>query len=606
MRSAAWLAFLRDAAVLTWGRVLPPTASPAAAVPADAVPLFYPGAWYGTAGPLPTVQLKWLRQATQDHAVLRLTAAAGDGDTAVAACRVIAKPVDVAAPTDPAANAPQVALLGGTTEGHACDGTRALLMDRIVDRRRGAASGTASGAARVDVEKVRWLTAHERPTAFATGVRWSWAGLDPATLQGRVAELPDPGPGSWVTALLDVNVYDPALLANGGRATFDNGPGTWTGNLLQWQTTGAWEQRPAATYVPTVPGCGVRSMPAVARFDVNRAGPAVAADARSELTLSLVDQAEGQTVDCPLVLPVATSARLDRDVTLDGNLDDWSAADGAWLGRPLVRMSSRPAVQAGQARPAANPTSLYTAWTEDDLFVAFRVAGVRDAGVRTARTFTVYQAGRAWGDDLCELTVQPVYVDDTIGPALHVVCKTGSEATERQPPGGGDWQPFEGAALRYAATVDPATGVWRGELSIPWRAIAAEGRGRPSLLRFNFGQHVHATGESATWAGPVDQRPRRRHGRAAGGAGAAERITTETRMHGEERGRRGVCPLKPTAPPWVRGLAGTPTAVPRALWTSSVRPRFTPLLLSVPPCPRGSNPPASPRPAARLPCRTWR
>jgi hypothetical protein len=24
------------------------------------------------------------------------------------------------------------------------------------------------------------------------------------------------------------------------------------------------------------------------------------------------------------------------------------------------------------------------------------------------------------------------------------------------------------------------------------------------LLRFNFAQHVHTTGQSATWAGPVD------------------------------------------------------------------------------------------------------
>ena len=52
---------------------------------------------------------------------------------------------------------------------------------------------------------------------------------------------------------------------------------------------------------------------------------------------------------------------------------------------------------------------------------------------------------------------------------------------------------------------------WRGEIQIPWRAImaaAAEGNNQPveppTLLRFNFAQHRNATGESASWAGPID------------------------------------------------------------------------------------------------------
>ena len=41
-------------------------------------------------------------------------------------------------------------------------------------------------------------------------------------------------------------------------------------------------------------------------------------------------------------------------------------------------------------------------------------------------------------------------------------------------------------------------------MSIPWRAICDADRGVPALLRFNFAQHRTATGESASWAGPVD------------------------------------------------------------------------------------------------------
>jgi hypothetical protein len=41
-------------------------------------------------------------------------------------------------------------------------------------------------------------------------------------------------------------------------------------------------------------------------------------------------------------------------------------------------------------------------------------------------------------------------------------------------------------------------------MSIPWSVIGEQGRGRPVMLRFNFTQHKNSTGESATWAGPVD------------------------------------------------------------------------------------------------------
>ena len=94
----------------------------------------------------------------------------------------------------------------------------------------------------------------------------------------------------------------------------------------------------------------------------------------------------------------------------------------------------------------------------------------------------------------------------------HLVCKPGGEWVEQAPaagrsPRGGNlaWQPFEAAGVRYASTVDPASAVWRGEVSVPWQAVSLQGRGRPGLLRFNFLQHRHATGESSSWSGPIDQ-----------------------------------------------------------------------------------------------------
>ena len=70
-----------------------------------------------------------------------------------------------------------------------------------------------------------------------------------------------------------------------------------------------------------------------------------------------------------------------------------------------------------------------------------------------------------------------------------------------------------GQALRYAATTKNDDGggvrggaIWRAELAIPWTALndARHANVRPTLLRFNFTQHKNATGESASWAGPLD------------------------------------------------------------------------------------------------------
>ncbi len=472
VRSAGWLAFLRDATVVTCGRPLPSTAAAASAVPVDEVPWFYPGSWYGVDGPLPTLQLKWLRQAEQDYEVLRAAADAGDGPAAAATCRLIVKPVDVDGPATPV-----LSLLGGVTAPHACGDTRDLLLDRAVADRHAAPGGVTPS----DLRTARWFNAHQRPTAFATGVAWTWASDDAD------------GPAGRITARVGVDVYDPADPVAG--------PAEPTGRTLQWETAGGWDPHPPAVDVPAIPACGVRPVTTAARFDLERAGPAPAHAGEPPAVLSLVD---GSSVNCPLVLPVATCDRLTRPVTLDGVLDDWYPTDAALLKQPLVRMSSRPAVQAGEARPADHPTTLYTGWTGEDLYVAFAVAGVRAGGVRSARNFVQYQDGRAWGEDLCEATIQPLYVDDTLGPTLHVVLKLGGEWVERQGTDGA-WHPFEGAALRYAATVDPDTGTWRGEVAIPWQSLAVPGRGRPSLLRFNFGQHVDATGESATWAGPCDR-----------------------------------------------------------------------------------------------------
>ncbi|HEX8322880.1 MAG TPA: hypothetical protein VF595_03100, partial [Tepidisphaeraceae bacterium] len=118
----------------------------------------------------------------------------------------------------------------------------------------------------------------------------------------------------------------------------------------------------------------------------------------------------------------------------------------------------------------------------------------------------------AWGEDVCQAIFQAVYEDGTTGPQVHVAVKPGGNLwVERRTKSGEAWQPFE-SGVRYAATLDKT--VWRGELAVPWQALinaanteafARLGRpNRPTMLKFNFVQHKRDTGESASWAGPVD------------------------------------------------------------------------------------------------------
>jgi hypothetical protein len=93
---------------------------------------------------------------------------------------------------------------------------------------------------------------------------------------------------------------------------------------------------------------------------------------------------------------------------------------------------------------------------------------------------------------------------------LHVVAKpTAGQWVEREKDPrlfADPWQSVEGSGIRYTARIGdgPAQNDWTGELAIPWRAITDRDKGIPKLLRFNFSQHVHATGQSASWAGPID------------------------------------------------------------------------------------------------------
>jgi hypothetical protein len=196
---------------------------------------------------------------------------------------------------------------------------------------------------------------------------------------------------------------------------------------------------------------------------------------------------------------------------LDGSLEDWSAADAIQDG-PLVRMFNRPAVQKQELQFASTTSQVYTGWNPNDFFVAFKVGGTQFVSSGVETNFINYQFGRAWGEDLCEMVMQPVYNDGSVGPVVHLVLKPrGQLFAERKVNPRENvmpWQSVVGEAIRYAASNDVKDGnpAWRGEVAIPWGALNDQKHQgiRPTLLRYNFIQHKNHTGESSSWAGPID------------------------------------------------------------------------------------------------------
>jgi hypothetical protein len=240
-----------------------------------------------------------------------------------------------------------------------------------------------------------------------------------------------------------------------------------------------------------------------ARFDLDQ----VSAAARAPVEVTFTNGFTGKDSVVKLVLPVAASEHGEgRRLLVDGRLDEWDDADLIQDG-PLVQMLSRPDLQRQALRFASTPSRVYTSWAPDHFYLAFSLKGITpDRMLRGSQNFVDYQFRRAWGEDLCSVLIQPVYDNNSVGPVLHVVCKpTGSDWCERKldpKQHANPWQPLEGAGVRYRATIDGNN--WAGEVAIPWKAIVEPGKPVPSLLRFNFVQHRTATGESASWAGPID------------------------------------------------------------------------------------------------------
>jgi hypothetical protein len=485
VRVWAWLAFLRhldgygarhvfEQNYILWNTTLPLGGSPDQSADPGELIWFYPGKWFGVDMPVPTVQLKWLRHAQQDYERLLLAQDRGEAINALQLARLITKPVELEQGQRPD---PAYALMTGTTSQKAWADAEKLLADTILLRRPGQTADPARQE-ELYLRTLQLSAPQERRLLVGRAVQWSW-NTDP----------PNPRePGTWVDLNFSLDIY------NASETTPDQ-------NRLRWATVPpGFRINPQDVIVPRLATYHVQRAELKQKCNLDR----VAAASRDPMELQFIDVFSQSVSPLKVVLPVAKSDRHEGELIIDGKLDDWSPDDVIQDG-PMVRMLNRPALQRQELQLAATNSTVYTTWGRDNFYIAFALDGLQ-AKAEHAQNFVDYQQRRAWGEDLCEILIQPIYRDNKLGPVLHAVCKpNGGVWIERKTDtraGDAGWKPLDASAARYSATTQESA--WHGEVAIPWTAIMNQAGDPPTLLRFNFSQHKGGTGESATWAGPVD------------------------------------------------------------------------------------------------------
>lgn len=486
VRVWAWAAFLRCdfkkpvQNLIQWDACLPAEGSPTQAADPNELAWFYPGEWFGVDQPVATVQLKWLRQAEQDFEYLWLAQQRGSVLDVLPMARVLAKPVVIQPGQSPS---PVYSLLLGTADPAAWRDMKPLLT-RIIQSRGPGVTPDENAIADLQQQTLHWIEPLEKPEILLRSTHWD------------VSDPPPGQAGPWVRLKLGFDLY------NASDTTPEQNELSFT------KLNAGWVVEPAPTIIPKLEMYQVASQGVTARVD-----PAETSMTRQEpIQITYTSRFNGAKTPLDVVVPVRRTMRRNVPLLINGSLDDWNDYDALQKG-PLVKMVSRPSVQQHTPEYSTTPTDLYSGWSDTDFYLAFRVEGVsHESQVMAGRNFVEYQDGRAWGEDLCQAVIQAVYDDGSTGPLVHVTVKPGGiDWNEKKDSPREPWQKLQ-ASVRYATTVDGQ--VWRGEVAVPWDALidpgktaafAAQGQSnRPVFLKFNFAQHKHDTGESATWAGPVD------------------------------------------------------------------------------------------------------
>jgi hypothetical protein len=244
------------------------------------------------------------------------------------------------------------------------------------------------------------------------------------------------------------------------------------------------------------------------RVDLSKLGP----ETRKPIQLKFVDALRNRPSHLSVLAPVAASDRREGKLSIDGALGDWDEAADAIQQGPMVVMLDRPNLQRQAMQMASTSSSIYSNWAAKHFYVAFKLDGLAGGEAKVGKNTVDYQLRRAWGEDLCEILVQPVYVaPGDVGQIVHLVCRPNGQVTaaikaspKNQKLFGAEYKDVLGTNVRYGYALEGS--IWRGEVAIPLDLINDKNHQgmRPTLMRFNFAQHKQSTGESSSWAGPVD------------------------------------------------------------------------------------------------------
>jgi hypothetical protein len=493
VRLWGWMAFLRGATHLDPGPAL--SEAERGADPTRIV-LFYPGEAFGVDEPVPSVQLKWLRRAQQDFEYLHAAAVRQEEAYARVIARALVRPVRVEAggQVDPL-----LPLVTGTPrtslwrEGLELVAGKVALAEPLL---------RASLPERFQTHHTNrttvWLSPRERPVPVILGTRWDlteWEGAARLILR------------------LETGIYNPTDASPEGMTlSFAELPGGEMPAESIWQNPGSVSVPPIATYE-------VAQVPLSTSAPVDALGYVFPTYQQAPLRITARNEYTGAAGTASAVAPAVIVDQRGQVPVVDGLLGEWLGSEAIIDGR-MVLMHDRPALQAGEVQRTAAAAQAYVAWTAEGLHIAFRLEGaaVDRGALRMTRNFVETEFRRIWGEDVCEILIQPVWTvsgDPTDGPLLHVVCKPDGAFARRRVDrrtAAEPWQNFE-SGMHFAATVDDS-GVWRAEVMLPWSAMRGSmteqqlgelGReARPTLLRFNLSHHDGETGQSASWAGPID------------------------------------------------------------------------------------------------------
>ena len=424
---------------IRWPAALPQTSTPAEAADPSELVWFYPGSWFGVDKPVPTVQLKWLRRAQQDYEYLYLARQRGDTINSLLMARLITKPVEFAPNQTPD---PTYGLMSGTTNPKAWTEAIDLLAQRILIREPGqtAAQDSASNLkdreTELNLRTLRWIAPQEKPVIMGRSSQWLY--IPPSSVSGPAA----------ADVKLGIDIY------NASDRTPDE-------NSLQWTDGPAgWHWRPQPSAIPQLATYHVRQFDMVAHVESSEVSNV---DHRPQ-QLTFTDGFTHNHTTVRMVLPASISERREGRLHIDGSLEDWSADDAIQLS-PLVKMFDRPSLQDDAIHLASTPSQIYTGWADENFYVAFKVSGISGGDRFATKNWIGYEFRRAWGEDVCQIVMQPVYADGTLGPTMNVALKpNGGAWVEREMDRrmfSDPWQPIEGSSVRYAPSVDGSD--WRRE-----------------------------------------------------------------------------------------------------------------------------------------------